>query len=132
MLNFIHPRLMAHLSARGANSAYPNAITVQTSTRTYHADTNEPIETLADDAVMVDLPAYIEPIDAKMEIRRSDQTIVQNGFRIAIAGFYTLTEGQTLVDESDNAYNIIMVSNDAFQTQTNVIAEIINTAIATE
>lgn len=131
-LSFLHPDLMKELARFGDASPYPNIVTVQTSTRTYNSATNEPIETLSDDVTMQNLSAYIEPIDSRKEIRRSDQTVVENGWYISIAGFYDITVNNTIIDDFDNGYNVLHVDHDAFKTQTVLTCEIINTALTIE
>jgi hypothetical protein len=128
---FIHPNLMRELSKLASVSPFPNLITRQVNTRTYDPNTNEPIETPSNDPLIQNVASYIEPIDVQKEIRKADQTLVENGWYISIAGFYNITVGDTVIDENSNIYNVLHVSHDAFQTQTVLTCEIINTTVAT-
>lgn len=122
--NIFHPKLMGHV----AKHHYPNTIKVQNPTIAYD-ESNEQIKVWVDDNDLVDLKAYIEPIDATQELRKADQTIVMNGYNITIADSVNISEGQRVVDEVGNVYNVLNGSNDAFRTQTNLICEIVNSAV---
>lgn len=118
----VHPQLMRTL----AQFHFPNTVTIQNKTVTYNA-ANEPVDTWADDPLLVGLAAYIETVNNKVEIRRADQTIVENGWSISIAGYYSnIQEGDQAIDDANRVHNIVQVDVDAFQTQTNLITEIIN------
>lgn len=127
-VSFIHPDLMTHLSAWASVSPFPNLITRQVVTITYDPNTNEPIETPITDPLIQNVAGYIEPIDMQNgELRRTDQTIVENGWNISLAGSYNIDVDDTVIDELSNVYNVLHVSQDAFRTQTTLICEIINT-----
>src|SRR3990172_12997961 len=118
-VSFIHPDLMTHLAALASVSPFPNLITRQIVVITYDPDTNEPIETPSIDPLIQNVAAYIEPISIHTgEIRKADQTIVTNGWEISLAGFYNIDVDDIVVDEFDNVYNVLHVSQDAFKTQT--------------
>lgn len=126
-VSFVHPDLMQHLAALASVSPFPNLITRRTIVITYDPDTNEPIETPTVDPMVQNIAAYIEPIDMqKGEIRRADQTIVENGWNIALAGSYNIDVDDTVIDERGNVYNVLHVAQDAHRTQTTLICEIIN------
>lgn len=132
-VSFIHPKLMEHLSrySGGVATPFPNLITRQTMVRTYDPNTNEPIDTPTSDPLLQNVAAYIEPVDSRQEVRRADQTVVENGWNISLAGFYHIDVDDTVFDELGNVYNVLHVSQDAFKTQTTLIAEIINTEVET-
>lgn len=118
----IHPQLMRQLG----QFHFPNMVTIQSHTISFDA-ANEEVETWVDDPLLVSLIAYIEPIDNKIEIRKPDQTVLENGWNISLAGFYpTIQELDQATDELGRVHNIIAVTFDAFQTQTNLLTEIIN------
>jgi len=118
----IHPRLMQHV----AQSHFPNTVDVARFTIVYDSS-NEPVETWVAEPLMQELPAYIEPLDNRIEVRRSDQTIIENGWHISLAAFYpTIKEIDRVTDELGRVHNILSVDFDAFHTQTNLITEIIN------
>ena len=118
----VSPYLMRHV----ARFAFPNTVSIQVYTVTYDSS-NEPVDTWHDDPLLVNLSAYIEPIDNRIEIRRSDQTIIENGWNISLAGFYpTIKETDQLTDELGRVHNILGVDFDAFHTKTDLITEIIN------
>lgn len=109
-----------------AQNHFPNTVSIQVHTITYDAS-NEPVETWVTDPLLVDLSAYVEPIDGKVEVRREDQTIIVNGWNISLAGFYpTIKETDQATDELGRIHNILGVDFDAFHTQTNLTTEIIN------
>jgi hypothetical protein len=88
---------------------------------------NEPIDTWVEDPLLTDLLAMVEPLPNKFEQRRPDQTIIVNGWAIALAGYYpTIKEVDQATDELGRVHNIIGVDFDAFHTQTNLVTEIIN------
>ncbi len=118
----IHPQMMQLI----ARYHYPNTVTIQSLTVTYNA-ANEPITSYVDDPLLIELAAYIEPVQNKVEIRRADQTIVENGWNIVLADYYpTIKENDQATDDLGRIHNIIQADIDAFQTQTTLITEIIN------
>jgi hypothetical protein len=118
----VHPKLMQHM----AQHHFPNVVSIQVHTITYDP-ANEPIETWLTNPLLIDLAAYIEPVDEKIEIRRSDQTIIINGWIISLSEYYpTIEEVDQVTDELGKIYNILGVDFDAFHTQTNLTVEIIN------
>jgi len=118
----VHPLLMQTL----AQFHFPNIVGIQVHTITYDA-ANEEVHTWVDDPLLIGLSAYIEPIDSKIEIRKPDQTILENGWNIVLAGYYpTINEIDQVTDELEHVYNILGVDFDAFKTQTILTTEIIN------
>lgn len=118
----VHPLLMQTL----AQFHFPNFVSIQVHTITYDA-ANEEVHTWVDDPLLVALSAYIEPIDNKTEVRRSDQTILEDGWNIVLNGYYpTIHEIDQATDETGRVHNIIEVHWDAFKTQTILTTEIIN------
>lgn len=124
MRNLFHPKFMATV----AQDHFPNTCKIQNPTIAYD-ESNEQVKVWVDDSELKDLKAYIEPIDATQELRKADQTIVMNGYMITLADAYDIAEGQRIVDESSNAYDILSASIDAFNTHTNLTCEIVNSAI---
>lgn len=105
---------------------FPNTVSIQSKTVVFDSS-NEPTDTWVTDPLLVDLPAYIEPIDRRIEIRRPDQTIIENGWNISLAGFYpTIKETDQVTDELGRVHNILVASFDAFHTKTDLVTEIIN------
>lgn len=106
---------------------YPNLISVQVMTVAFDSS-NEQTTTWVDDPLLIALMAYIEPFDNRGgELRRSDQTIVENAWHIQLAGYYpTIKEEDQVTDELGRVHNILGVDSDAFSTQTNLNTEIIN------
>lgn len=122
--SIIHQRFMATV----AQDHFPNTVKIQNPTIAYD-ESNEQVKVWVDDSDLKDLKAYIEPIDATQEVRKSDQTVVTNGYLITLADAYDVAEGQRVVDELSNAYDILSASIDAFNTHTNLTCEIVNSAI---
>lgn len=122
MPSFVHPKLLTHM----AQHHFPNTVSIQVHTITYDS-ANEPVETWVTAPLLVGISAYIEPIDIRTEIRREDQTIIENGWNIALAGYYpTIKAVDQATDELGRIHNILKASFDAFHTQTNLTTEIIN------
>lgn len=118
----VHPLLMRTL----AQFHFPNVVSIQSHTITYDPS-NEEIETWVANPLLASIAAYIEPVSDKIEVRRPDQTIIENGWNITLAGFYpTIKEIDRAIDDLGRVHNIISVDFDAFQTQTNLLTEIIN------
>jgi len=120
--SLISPNLMKHV----ARFHFLNTVDVARFTVVYDSS-NEPVETWVNDPLLQDLLAYIEPFDSRIEVRRADQTIIENGWHISLAAFYpTIKEIDRATDELGRVHNILGVDFDAFHTQTNLITEIIN------
>lgn len=121
----IHPRMLSHV----ARFHYPNTVSVQSMTVVFDSS-NEQTIVWIDDPLLLDLQAYIEPFDNRMgEMRRADQTIVENAWHIQLAGYYpTIKEEDQVTDDLGRVHNILGVDHDAFKTQTNLKTEIINAA----
>lgn len=123
-----HPELMTVLGATHFNAT----VKFQNGTTTYDA-ANEPTQTYADDLVLIDIKAYIEPMlgggttASGEENRASNQTIVAEMFNVSLAGYYpTITNGMQMVDASGRAYNVIAMAFDDTLTTTWLVCQRIN------
>jgi len=122
----IHPDLMRHLSRSHSGSR----VAIANAAITYDPS-NEPTTTYVIDPLMIDIPALIEPVigigGRGQEVRRPDQTIVQNPYNVLLYGFYPrITVDDQLIDDKSRTFDIITVAHDDFETQTILVCERVN------
>lgn len=84
--------------------------------------------TYVSDPLMRGIRCYKEPVTGS-EVRRADQTIVMQPFKLALAGYYPtiLAEDAAIIEQT--VYNIIAVDHDDTRSLTILTAEILNAAI---
>lgn len=122
MLNSIfHPKLLQSIP-----KIFNSFCTIEPETTTLDPNSNEEIITYAPDKLMVAIPCYLEPA-TQIEIRRPDQTIVENGWIITLQGYYPRIEVEDQARVNNyQVHNILNVMHDDTKTHTYLHTEIVN------
>lgn len=119
----IHPRLMREL-----RNHHNSLCTIEINTEVQDPNSGEETTTYRADPLMTAIRCYVEA-QTRREIRRPDQTIVENAFVIQLAGYYPridVEDHAIILGATDQVHNILGVSHDDTQTITYLDTEIIN------
>lgn len=115
--SIVHPKLLVNLP-----KIFNSLCTIEPETVTQDPNSGEETITYAPDALMRNIPCYVEPIPAAKEIRRPDQTIVTEAFVIVLKGYYERIDVEdqvrVLTGLQTDVYNILNVYYDDTATHT--------------
>ena len=103
--------------------------TIETESVTQDPNSGEETISYAADPLMTSIRCYIEPTSPTTEVRRTDQTIVENAYNICLQGYYPHIDVEDRARLNDNSvHNILAVNSDDTHTVTFLTTEIINRA----
>lgn len=113
--SLVHPRMM-----RSLPTLFASRCTIGHETITQD-ESGQEVTTYPPDPSLANIPCYVEPLEGagSGEIRRADQTIVENPYTIALQGYFPTIdqEDQAIVNGTD-IYNILFVRHDDTRTLT--------------
>jgi hypothetical protein len=125
MNTIVHPNMMRMLEA-----FFNNVAAIGNIVKAQDANSGEEIKTFVVDPLMQSVRCYVEPMmntqAGGSEIRRSDQTIVERAWTIALDGYFATISVEDRATIGLDNYNILNVMHDDTNTITFLTAEIVN------
>lgn len=89
-------------------------------------DYGEEEETFTENEASSPIRAYVEPVMSGEEVRRPDQTIVTEAWKISLEGYFPAVQLSDHVVVDGKSHNVLGVAHDDFKTITYLITEMIN------
>lgn len=119
---YADPRLMRSLANHFSR------IGIRYTPTTTRTGSGAAVVTYQRDQQLAPINIYKEPIASAVgqEVRRPDQTIVTNGFKLALNGYYPMIVVADVIRIDETNYNVITVEHDDSRTFTMLTVEVVN------
>lgn len=120
-------KLVSPQMMKALGNFYNTVVTIETLTNTQNPQSGQNVRSYVPVGTMTALKCYIEPASPSSEVRRPDQTLVENTYKIALQRYHPEIKVTDHARTDDNRlHNILSVDNDDTHTVTFLTTEIIN------